>query len=103
MDDGYVLQETHTAAPFGGNTITEMIMEVLDPKQSVPNSIVLNPKESYTESFYNYFGFLQAEDVKHALLTLDPSGSAKGQMQEEYILPDGELLTMTEDDQIFCK
>jgi len=32
VDDGYVLQETYTAAPFGGDTITEMVASVLVPE-----------------------------------------------------------------------
>lgn len=103
VDDGYVLQETYTAAPFGGDTITEMIAGVLDLKQSVPSSIQLNPKETYTDSFYSYFRLLQAEEIKHSLLNLDPNRSLNGWMEKEYVLPDGEQLTMTEDDQVFCR
>ena len=102
VDDGYVLQETHTAAPFGGDTITDMIASVLDSEHSVPTSLKLSSKrDAYTESFYNYFRFIQAEEIKHKLLNLDPKRNDS--MAEEYILPNGETLTMTDEDQVFCR
>jgi hypothetical protein len=79
-----------------------MISEILDPRTCVPTIIQLDPSENYSDSFFEYFKFLQAEDIKHSLLNLDPNGSS-GQMEEEYALPDGESISMNEDDQKFCK
>lgn len=103
VEDGYVHQQTFTATPFGGDTITEMISEILDPKACVPSIIEIDPEQTYTDSYFEYFKFLQAEDIKHSLLNLDPDRKNSGKMEEEYALPDGESITMNEDDQKFCK
>lgn len=103
VEDGYVHQKTFTATPFGGDTITDMISEILDPKACVPSVIEIDPEQHYTASYFEYFKFLQAEDIKHSLLNLDPDRKSNGQMEEEYALPDGESITMNEDDQKFCK
>lgn len=84
--------------PFGGDTITEMIGGILVPKVCVPNVIGLDPDQNYTDSFYEYFKFLQAEDIKHKLLNLDPKKQNRGSMDEEYLLPDGIIITMNEED-----
>ena len=80
-----------------------MIAEILDPKTCVPSVIEIDPEQTYTNSYFDYFKFLQAEDIKHSLLNLDPERKYNGQMEEEYALPDGESITMNEDDQTFCK
>lgn len=102
IEDGYVHQETYNAIPFGGDTITEMISEILEAKTCVPSVVRLEEDCNYCDSFYEYFKFLQAEDIKHKLLNLNPDRKSNGQMEEEYALPDGVTITMNEDDQKFC-
>lgn len=65
-----------------------MFSEVLDLRTCVPTTIKLDPEQNYTDSFFEYFRFLQAEDIKHRLLNLNPNRS-KGQKEEVYDLPDG--------------
>jgi hypothetical protein len=98
VEDGYVHQETYNAVPFGGDTITDMIGGILIPEVCVPGSIELDANETYSESFYEYFRFLMAEDIKHKLLNLNPKKHNGGGMDEEYLLPDGIIITMNEED-----
>jgi len=41
---------------------------------------------------------LLSEDIKHQLLNLDPNRLANDSMVEEYTLPNGETITMTDED-----
>ena len=98
IEDGYVHQRCLSTSLFGGDTITEAIEKSMGDKKILPQGLTLKAKEErYDPSFYTYFRFLKAEEVKRSLVDLSVNEGEDLTMKEEFALPDGSNFELTSD------